>query len=1258
MSESPRQDLLDRLIGFTLNTKLVVLLAGLGLVAWGLLVAPFDWDLGPLPRDPVPVDAIPDYGENQQIVFTAWPGRSPRDVEDQITYPLTATLLGMPGVKTVRSFSYFGFSNITVIFDDSVEFYWSRTRILEKLASLPPDLLPADVRPGLGPDATALGQIFQYTLEGRDPEGNPAGGWDLEELRSLQDWTVRLALMAVEGVAEVSSVGGFVSEVQIDVDPDALHVHGVSLEQVLRAVSESNRDVSARTVEINRAEYVIRGLGLIQSLEDVEETVITVRDHVPIRIREVAHVHRGPAPRRGVLDVEGQEAVGGIVVVRQGENPLATIDRVRTKIAELSDALPRKTLPDGTVSQVTVVPFYDRTELIQETLGTLNAALVQQILVTVIVVLLLVLDLRSAFLISSLVPLAVLVCFIAMKHFEVDANIVALSGIAIAIGTLVDMGIVLCENILTHLRSAKPEESRQAVIQRATREVAPAVLTAVLTTVISFLPVFTLEAAEGKLFRPLAFTKTFVLLASVGLALFLIPPVAHLLWGRQRARPVVRAVLGSLLAVLGVTWWIQGQALAGSILLVAGGIWASASFLSEKNRKHLQRFAIAGSVLVVLGILSDHWLPLGAGPGLLINALFVAAVLGLVFLSVMGLLRIYEPVLRWCLRHPLLFGIVPALALLLGVTIWLGAPRVFSFLPTGVASTATWQHVERAFPGLGREFMPRLSEGSFLYMPTTMPHASLAESLDMLQKQDRAIRSIPEVSSVVGKIGRADSPLDPAPISMVETIISFHPEYLQDESGRRKTFRHRDGEFVLDGEGRLIEDPRGRPFRQWRDEIRSEQDIWEAIERVARVPGATSAPKLQPIETRMVMLQTGMRAPLGLKVFGPDLESLESASLQLERLLKRTPGILADTVNADRVIGKPYLEIELDRVALGRHGISVQQAQRIIEVAIGGRAITTTIEGRERYPVRVRYARELRDSLETIQKILVPTAEGAHVPLEQIATLEYRRGPVLIKSENSRLVAYVTFDSEPGLAEVEAVEKARDFLEREEVAERFERPDGVTYAFAGSYENQQRAARRLLIVVPVALLIIFTLLYLQFRSVMTTLIVFSGVFVAFSGGFLLLWLYGQDGFLDVALLGQNLREIFQVRPYNLSVAVWVGFLALAGIATDDGVINATYLQQTFRDREPTTREEIHEAVVAAGNRRIRPCLMTVATTILALIPVLSSTGRGSDILVPMAIPTFGGMTVALITVFIVPTLYGVVETWKLKWKRRVEQGES
>ena len=1273
---------MDRLIRFFLVHKLVVVLMLAVTVGWGLSVAPFAWKLDWLPRDPVPVDAIPDIGENQQIVFSKWAGRSPQDVEDQVTYPLTVALLGVPGVETIRSSSMFGFSSIYVIFAEEVDFYWSRSRILEKLNSLPAGLLPEGVQPALGPDATALGQVFWYTLEGRDEQGSPTGGWDLHELRGIQDWQVRYALLAADGVSEVASVGGFVQEYQIDVNPDAMRAYGVRLDEVFHAVRMSNRDVGARTVELNRAEYVIRGIGFVKGLADLENAVIKARDNVPIYVKNVARVALGPALRRGALDKEGAEVVGGVVVARYGANPLAAIESVKAKIAEIAPSLPKKTLPDGRVSQVQVIPFYDRSGLIEETLGTLERALSEEVLVTVIVVLALVMNLRGAMLVSGLLPLAVLACFAAMKVFGIDANIVALSGIAIAIGTMVDMGIVISENILKHLEDADAEDDRLEVIFRATREVGGAVLTAVLTTVVGFLPVFAMQGAEGKLFAPLAFTKTFALLAAVWLSLTALPALAHCAFGTRLGRwaPGLWAVCGLGVALI-LSWWV------GLLLIAIGAYHLLAARVPERVRLWVARGVIAAAAIGVVVVLTEHWLPLGPEKGGWRNFFFVAGLIGGLLALFRLLQHVFPRVLQWCLDHKGLALLFPLLLLLAGASAWLGFASVFGFMPPALRHSAPFVALDEALPGLGKEFMPPLDEGSFLWMPTTMPHASIGEVLDVLQKQNAAISQIPEVESAVGKLGRAESPLDPAPISMIETVINYRAEYLTDGDGRRllfafdehatDLFRASDGtpafasdgspyevpgRYVRDDTGRLVPDAEGRPFRLWRPPldpalnpgraawpgIQTPDDIWAEIARAGQIPGSTSAPKLQPIAARLVMLQSGMRAPMGVEIKGPSLEAIERAGLEIERLLKQVPSVEPATVNADRIVGKPYLEIHIDREAIARHGIALQKVQDVIEIAIGGKLVTTTVEGRERYPVRVRYMRELRDSVEELVRILVPAPDGAQIPLGELAEIRYVRGPQVIKSEDTFLLGYVLFDKKPGYAEVDVVEACRYYLASKRANGDLVLDTGVSYTFAGSYENQLRAQKKLNVLLPLALAIIFLILYFQFGNAATALMVFSGVAVAWAGGFAMLWLYGQEWFLDFSIFGTEMRDLFHVRPLNLSVAVWVGFLALFGIASDNGVIVATYLRQLFREQKPATVEAMRHAALAAGVRRIRPCLMTAATTILALIPVLTASGRGADLMLPMAIPTFGGMMAVVLTAPVVPVLYCAVEEWKLR----------
>ena len=1220
--------MLNKIIRFFLENKLVTLLLLAGFIAWGIITSPFSWDTGFLPRDPVPVDAIPDIGENQQIVYTEWPGRSPQDIEDQISYPLTTSLLGIPGVKTIRSNSIFGVSSIYVIFEEDIEFYWSRTRILEKLNSLPAGTLPDEVTPSLGPDATALGQIFWYTLEGRDPEGNPAGGWDPQELRSIQDFYVRYGLTASSGVAEVASIGGFVKEYQVDIDPEAMKARGVNVAQIIEAVKNSNLDIGARTIEFNRVEYLIRAIGYVKSLEDLEESVVAVNNNVPVRLSDVARVNYGPATRRGGLDKGGAEAVGGVVVARYGANPMATIENLKKKIEEISPGLPSKELIDGTLSKVTIVPFYDRSGLIKETLGTLEEALTLEILISILVVIVLTLNLRASLLISSLLPIGTLMTFVIMRKFGVDANIVALSGIAIAIGVMVDVGVVFTENIIRH--TGLPEnigvrgKKLLEVIYRATTEVGGAVVTAVMTTIVSFLPVFAMQAAEGKLFKPLAFTKTFAMLSALVIGLVIIPTLAHLIFSvksRKSRKPKPRKI-------------------------------------------QLKTINIILAVAAVVYLLTKVWMPLGAEASLLTNFLFVIALVGLLLGVLMLIVRFYSRILSWCLQNKWTFLSIPIFILIFGISVWQGFDKLFGFMPRFIQKTQIYESISSALPGIGKEFMPSLDEGSFLLMPTTMPHSGIEENLEVIAILDKNVNSIPEVENVVGKWGRVNSALDPAPTSMYENVILYKTEYILNEEGHRERFKtDRDGAFILsDGSSynpksdpfrviqaeELTEFKRGNYFRQWRPEIKSPDDIWASIIENASIPGLTSAPKLQPISTRLVMLQTGMRAPMGIKVYGPNLESIEQVGFELERHLKSVPGVETQSVFADRVVGKPYLELEIRREALARYGLSVKGFQMIIGSVVGGMALTNTVEGRERYPVRVRYAREFRDNPEDLMNILIPTPSGTQVPLNELADISYTRGPQMIKSENTFLVAYVIFDKKPGYAEVDVVENAQDYLNGKIDSGEFNLPAGVNYVFTGNYENQIRATKRLLIVIPISLLIIFLILFFQFQSVATTAMIFTGILVALSGGFIMLWLYAQQGFLNFSVAGTNMQDLFQLGSVNLSVAVWVGFIALFGVATDDGVLISTYLKQLFSEEKPKSVERIRELVLLAGKKRVRPAIITTATTLIALLPVLTSTGKGSDIMIPMAIPLFGGMTIEVLTMFVVPVLYSMWQERKLK----------
>jgi Cu(I)/Ag(I) efflux system membrane protein CusA/SilA len=1255
--------MLNKVIKFLIENKLVSVLMLVLFIGWGTVNAPFNWDTGFLPNNPVAVDAIPDIGENQQIVFTKWDGRSPQDIEDQITYPLTTALLGIPGVRTIRSSSMFGFSSIYIIFEEDIEFYWSRSRILEKLNSLPSGLLPEDVNPALGPDATGLGQIYWYTLEGRDEKGNVTGGWDLHELRSIQDYYVKYGLSGAGGVSEVASIGGFVQEYQVDVNPELMRQYNISLSDISKAVKASNQDIGAQTLEMNQAEYLIRGLGYVKSIADIENAVVASENFTALRIKDVATVALGPATRRGILDKEGAEVVGGVVVARYGANPMEVITNIKAKIDELKVGLPSKVLADGRTSQLTIVPFYDRTELIDETLETLNEALTLEILITILVIIIMVFNLRASILISGLLPVAVLMVFITMKIFNVDANIVALSGIAIAIGTMVDVGVILAENMIRHMEDDKLRlnENGEAyttneIIYNATAEVSGAILTAVLTTIISFVPVFTMIGAEGKLFRPLAFTKTMAMAASLVIALFIIPPLAAYLFRKRKITVSFSYILNISLIALGITAMILGYWLG--IVLIAFG--ASALWFVIKKQpeyhftfftfhfsiqKNLINIIIASSALVVL--LAEYWRPLGFDRSILINLVFVA-IICFGTLGIFSVLRrYYGQILRWALANKLLFMLIPASVLASGI--WI-------------------------FNNTGKEFMPSLNEGSFLLMPTSMPHSGAEENKRVLQQLDMAVASIPEIETVVGKSGRTESALDPAPLSMYENMIQYKSEYMRNAQGKRQRYKiNDDGYFILnDGSltanpniksdndtpnllnnfptdsKYLIEDEDGEFYRNWRPEINSPDDIWNEIVRVTKLPGVTSAPKLQPIETRLVMLQTGMRAPMGIKVKGPDLKTIEAFGLQLEGILKQSEGVKEQAVFADRIVGKPYLLIDIKREQLARYGISVMDVQEILQVAVGGMPLTKTVEGRERYVIRVRYPRELRGNPDDLKNIYVPTEKGSPIPLGELVDIRYEQGPQVIKSEDTFLVGYVLFDKLDGFAEVNVVENAQALIKQKIQSGELLVPKGISYQFTGTYENQLRAEKTLSVIIPLALAIIFLILYFQFKSVTTSFMVFTGIAIAFAGGFIMIWLYGQDWFFNFNFFGENMRELFNMKTINLSVAVWVGFIALFGIATDDGVVMATYLKQTFDREKPADVKAVRNATLEAAEKRIRPCLMTTVTTILALLPVLTSTGKGSDIMLPMAIPILGGMIIDVTSYFILPVLYSWREEMKVE----------
>jgi Cu(I)/Ag(I) efflux system membrane protein CusA/SilA len=1047
--------------------------------------------------------------------------------------------------------------------------------------------LPAGVEPVLGPDATALGQIFWYTVEGE--------GFDLAQLRTIQDWYVRYQLNAVEGVSEVASAGGFVKQYQVDVDPVKLRAHSIALPEVTEAIRRSNIDVGAKVIEINQVEFFVRGVGFIKSPADLENVVLRSTGGTPLYVKNVATVTLGPEFRRGALDKEGVEVVGGVVTMRYGENPLAVIDRVKEKIRAISPGLPEKRLPDGRVSKVRIVPFYDRTGIIYETMETLRVALTEEAIAAAIVVFVFLLHLRSSLAIVSTLPLSVAMSFLAMYALGIDSNIMSLAGLAIAIGDVADMGVIMTENIYRHIAKNDGSKSYFQCVEEGAHEVGGAIVTAVSNTIVSFFPVFALADQEGKLFHPLAYTKTFAITASAILAITVVPVLSyHLLKATRFSRRKSLLVA----AALGVVAFLVG----GS--LIRSGMDASQA---QPLRGWIMAAAIGiGVALLVYRMTRERLLPLEEN------------------IVSRGVLRVYVPALRWVLRHKIAFLSIPVVVVMAGLLTWLGFGRLTSPIENGfnrmgvnLNQFAAWSDLKHTFPGLGREFMPALDEGSLLYMPSLVPAGSLTAALEVIATQDRAIRSVPEVESVVGKLGRAETALDPAPIGMIETVIMLKPRQ-QWRTVRQERFYANWPELTKP------------PLRWlWPDErLITKSEILKELEKKTEIPGVLPT-WLQPIQTRLIMLQSGFRAMMGIKIFGSDLAEIERLGLELEPLLKEVPG--AVDVVADRITGKPYVEFAIDREKIARYGVNIRDVQDVIEIAIGGENLTTSVEGRERYPIRVRYPRELRDNLEDLQRILVPAADGAHIPITQVAELRYTIGPQEIKSENALLVGYVTLNTRDR-DEVSVVEDAERLIQAKIASGEIRFPPGYYYQWAGQFENQVRAMKRLSILLPLCLSVQLVLLYLGFNRWWIALMIFADVIVSAAGGFLMLAWWG----------------------YNLSVAVWVGFIALFGVAEDDSVLISTYLNQLFGERSPQTVDEVRDMVVEAGTKRIRPSLMTTATTVIGLLPVFWAQGRGSDIMQPMAIPSMGGMAMSAVTMFIIPCVYCWVEERRLARRLRAK----
>lgn len=1027
--------MIQRMIEFSLKNRGLVLLAYLVLAAWGY------WALLR-----TPIDAIPDLSENQVIVFTDWAGRSPQEVEDQITYPLTVNLQGLAGIKTVRSSSAFGFSMVNLIFEDNVDLYFARTRVLEKL-NLSSGILPEGVTPVLGPDATGVGQVYWYTVD---------GPYDPGTLHSLQHWFIRYQLNSVPGVAEVGTVGGFLREYQVDVDPVKLRAYNVPLRMVFESIQRSNTNVGAKVMEVNDSEMAVRGIGLIGSIADIENIVLTAGGGTPVYLRNVATVHLGPDFRRGVLDRDGKEAVGGVIVIRSGENALQVIDAVKRKIKDLEPGLP---------PGVHITSFYDRSSLIHHAVDTLKHALIEEILLVTLAHVIFLWHFRSILIVTLPLPLAVSAAFLFMHYFGISSNIMSLGGIAIAIGVLVDAGIVVTENVIRHAEAYSEEhgEYRSKIIQitlEATRLVGRPIFFAMTIIILAFVPVFALTGMEGKLFHPLAFTKTFAMVGSTLIAVTLVPVLC--------------------------TFLIRGK-------------------LHREEANPVMHF----------------------------------------------LQRLYKPVLAWALRHRI-FTMAGAVALFL--------------LAMALATT------------IGTEFMPPLDEETVMFMPITDPAISLTKATEILREQDRIIAQDPAVENVVGKIGRADTSTDPAPINMTETIITL------------------------------------KPRDQWPSGT-AKEDILQRLDAKLRMPGVTNI-WTQPIRNRIDMLSTGIRTQVGIKIFGSDLSTIESLSNEIERTVHNVSG--AVDLYAERITGSPYLEIKTDRVTAARYGIGVGDVQDVIETAIGGKNLTTAIDGRQRLPISVRYARDFRETPEALGSVLVAAPNGAQIPLAQLASIHVVMGPAMISSENGLLRGSV-------LMNVRGRDVGSFVTEAQRaVARQVRLPTGYYIEWSGQYENQLSARRRLMLVIPAVFAIMSILLYKIYDSLKEALHVMLAVPFALTGGIFLLKILG----------------------YNFSVAVWVGFIALFGTAVQTGVIMVIYLEEAVaRKKQATgtlTVQGLHEAVMEGALLRLRPKVMTVSTVIAGLLPLMWSARTGAEVMKPLATPVLGGMVSSLLHVLIVTP---VIFTW-------------
>ncbi len=1152
--------MLEKIIEYSIRNRFLVILATVFIILWGVYS---------LAR--TPLDAIPDLSDVQVIIYTKYPGQAPQVVEDQITYPLTTAMLAVPGSTVVRGYSFFGFSFVYILFEDGTDLYWARSRVLEYLNYVS-GLLPEGVTPSLGPDATGVGWVYEYALVDR------TGKYDLAQLRSIQDWYLRYELTSVEGVSEVASVGGFVKQYQVDVDPNKLNAYNIPLSKVKMAIKRSNKDVGGRLIEMSEIEYMVRGLGYIKGIEDIENIAIGVDDKgTPILVKDVANVHLGPELRRGITELDGEgEVAGGVVLMRFGGNALATIDRVKAKLESLKAGL-----PEG----VEIVPVYDRSNLIKRAVSTLKEKLIEESIVVALVCIIFLLHFRSAFVAIFTLPVGILMALIVMNFQGLNANIMSLGGIAIAIGAMIDAAIVMIENAHKQIEKEGGTKDHWLIITIAAKQVGPALFFSLLIITFSFLPIFTLQAQEGRLFRPLAFTKTYSMAGAALLAVTLVPVMMGYFirttllpeaWSRRRQRTVAA---GASVAV-GLLLWLISVLFPQSALGAFGGM-----------------LAVSLGALTFLLLWPQAVSPEDKNP---VNKF---------------LIWVYKPVIRWVLHHK---AVTILVAIALVTTLLPFRSAVVEKLPEGTVRTFA-EKMDVFFPldKIGGEFMPPLYEGDLLYMPSALPGISITKARELLQQTDKIIKTFPEVERVFGKIGRAETATDPAPLSMIETTIMLKPEEEWREVEVKRFFSDWP-DFIR------------RPLAKiWPEKRRiTPKELVDEMNKAIQLPGITNAWTM-PIKTRIDMLATGIKTPVGIKIMGDNLDTLSALGEKIEAVVRQIPGTLS--VYSERVVGGYYLDYKIDRRAAARYGLTVGDVQDVIQSAVGGMNVTETVEGLERYPVNIRYGRELRDSISDLERVLITTPTGAQIPIAQVAKISVRQGPPVIKSENSRMSAWIYVDL-AGIDVATYVKNAREVIARE-----VDLPPGYNIVWSGQYEYMERANKRLAVVVPITLLIIFLLLYFNFRNVGESIIVMFSLPFAILGGIWFIYFLG----------------------YNMSIAVGVGFIALAGVAAEIGVLVLIYIDHAYEERRlagrMNTKEDLYEAFIEGTSERVRPIMMTVTAIIAGLLPLFWGEGAGADTMRRIAAPMIGGMVSStILTLIVIPAIYAAVKGFGLRGGKKEE----